>query len=320
MEKRLLKKTIVEPTKHFTGGEKEFSDWLNDNLDEIGDLLGLSLEKGEREARVGSFAADIVAKNVTRDDDEMTVIENQFNKTDHDHLGKLITYSTMYNAKKIIWVAPVFVPEHIEALHWLNQNSSESISFFGVKLELIKIGDSETAHNFSVVVQPDDWTNEEKDLGGLRPLEKFRLKLFERFIEEYEKIQSENVHIRAKFKKWIKVHLIGENFVLYCQHYTNDETVSVMVMIRRKDDSDNDKKLFDKLVNYRNELEEEIGEDLVWDSPTESANRSRYYICAYHSIGEFESVSESELDKAAIWMANTSKKFVNAFTKIEKKL
>jgi len=320
MQNPLVKKTIVEPSKHFPGGEREFSDWLNNHLDEIGDLLGLRLEKGEREAEVGPFSADIVAKNVSGDIEENTVIENQFNETDHDHLGKLITYSTRYNAKKIIWVAPDFVPKHIDALNWLNQNSSGDISFFGVKLELIRIEDSKVAHNFSVVVQPADWTNEERAHGGLRPLDKFRLTLFERYIEEYEKIQSKKVRSRAKTKKWIEVERINENFILYCQHYTNDEYVSVYVMITRNEESDNDKKLFNKLKKFKNELEEDVGEELEWDPPKESSNRSRYYICANYSIGEFESVSESQLIKAAIWMADTSKKFVNAFTKIEKKL
>ena len=165
MTKKLEKKTIVDPSEYFTKGETEFSDWLNENLDEIGDELGLSLEQGKREANVGPFSADIVAKNASGINDETAIIENQFNKTDHDHLGKLITYATKYDAKKIIWISPKFYQEHIDAIIWLNEISADDVSFFGIKLELIKIKDSPVSSNFSVAAQPANWTREERREG-----------------------------------------------------------------------------------------------------------------------------------------------------------
>ena len=93
-----------------------------------------------------------------------------------------------------------------------------------------------------------------------------------------------------------------------------------MVMFRRKGEKNKDKKIFEKLMKFKDELQDGIGEKLEWETPRMSSNQSRYYVSTYYSVGDLESISESELNKASIWMAETTKKFVDVFSKIEKKL
>ncbi|HET9096425.1 MAG TPA: DUF4268 domain-containing protein [Candidatus Baltobacteraceae bacterium] len=135
--------------------DRHFTVWLCDNLERLGHALGLSLEFRARERAVGPFSLDILAHDTLRD--HTVIIENQLEQTDHDHLGKLLTYASGLDARVIIWVAPTFRDQHRAALDWLNRNTSDSLQFFGVSLEAVQIDDSRPAINFKVVVAPNDW-------------------------------------------------------------------------------------------------------------------------------------------------------------------
>ena len=116
--------------------EGQFSDWLPENLSRLGDELGMALERSEREKAVGPFSADIIcADQISKFD---VVIENQFTRTDHDHLGKMITYAFGLQSQIIIWVAPRFRNEHRSAIDWLNDISGPETGFFGVVLEVFQ--------------------------------------------------------------------------------------------------------------------------------------------------------------------------------------
>ena len=135
--------------------EGQFSDWLPENLSRLGDELGMALERSEREKAVGPFSADIIcADQISKFD---VVIENQFTRTDHDHLGKMITYASGLQSQIIIWVAPRFRDEHRSAIDWLNDISGPETGFFGVVLEVFEISDSAYAPHFDIVARPNDW-------------------------------------------------------------------------------------------------------------------------------------------------------------------
>ena len=140
--------------------EGQFSDWLAENLSRLGDELGMALERSEREKAVGPFSADIIcADQISKFD---VVIENQFTRTDHDHLGKMITYASGLQSQIIIWVAPRFRDEHRSAIDWLNDISGPETGFFGVVLEVFQISDSAYAPHFDIVVRPNDWKRQVK--------------------------------------------------------------------------------------------------------------------------------------------------------------
>jgi hypothetical protein len=136
----------------------DFTKWLSksENLALLGDEIGIEMNLIEREASIGNFSVDILAEE--ENTGRKIIIENQLEITDHDHLGKLITYASGYDAEIIIWVVKEVREEHRQAIDWLNEHTDEKLNFFIVKLELWRIDDSPCAVKFQVVSRPNDWT------------------------------------------------------------------------------------------------------------------------------------------------------------------
>jgi hypothetical protein len=137
----------------------DFTPWLaqSDNLKLLGDAIDLDLELEAQEKNVGPFRADILCRD-TASDDHWVLIENQLERTDHGHLGQLITYAAGLKAATIVWVAARFTDEHRAALDWLNEITGERFAFFGLEVELWRIGNSPLAPKFNIISKPNDWT------------------------------------------------------------------------------------------------------------------------------------------------------------------
>ena len=137
---------------------RDFTPWLAANPEHLSRALGMDLELVDSEVAVGPFSADVVLRDSNTHD--LVVVENFLERTDHDHLGKLITYASGLEASWAVLVAKDFRPEHRSALHWLNKISGSESGFFGVELNAVRIGDSAPAVKLDVVVEPDDFTRE----------------------------------------------------------------------------------------------------------------------------------------------------------------
>ena len=111
-----------------------------------------------QEKGVGPFSADLVCKEAFGD--RWVLIENQIERTDHSHLGQLLTYAAGLHATTLVWVAARFTDEHRAALDWLNEVTDESVAFFGLEVETWRIGDSACAPKFNVVSKPNLWTKQ----------------------------------------------------------------------------------------------------------------------------------------------------------------
>jgi Domain of unknown function (DUF4268) len=145
--------------------DTDFTQWLSksENLCSLGEEIGFGLELIEIESSVGPYYADILAKRLGSE--EIVVIENQFDKSDHDHLGKLLTYAAGVGAdgsgaKTIIWIAERFTEPHRAALDWLNKCTEPGVRFFGIQIQLWRIGDSPFAPKFNVISRPNDGQKE----------------------------------------------------------------------------------------------------------------------------------------------------------------
>lgn len=134
---------------------RDFTPWLGANADLLGEALGLDLELVETEVPVGSFSADAHFRVSSTGAD--VVVENMLTPSDHDHLGKLLTYASGIDASHAVLIAERLKPEHASALSWLNKNSRDGISFFGIEIAVWRIGDSAPAPHLDVVVKPDQW-------------------------------------------------------------------------------------------------------------------------------------------------------------------
>ena len=139
--------------------ERDFTRWLTENIDLLASELGIEIEDARAEEAVGDFSADIVAREMNTG--ETVVIENQYNRTDHDHLGKLLTYSSGKNAGFTMWLAEEFRPEHRSVLEWLNESGPKGAKFFAIRPRVVSIeGSEERGFEFDVVVEPNEWERE----------------------------------------------------------------------------------------------------------------------------------------------------------------
>lgn len=148
-----LRETWPNEAQHFT-------PWLAEDLDQLGDALGMDLELRQVEAAVGGYSLDILATDLHSS--RPVIIENQLEATDHAHLGQLLTYAAGFDAEAIVWVTRDFRDEHRAALDWLNQRTNDDTQFFGVAVELWRIGDSALAPHFRVVASPNGWGKQQR--------------------------------------------------------------------------------------------------------------------------------------------------------------
>ena len=139
----------IEPRAIWPHEARDFTPWLAENLIFLAKPLNMELELEATEKRVGDFRADIVCHN--RVDNSRVVIENQFEKSNHPHLGKVLTYAAGLDAATIIWIAEEFRKEHRDVLNWLNRSTHAALKFFGVELRVSQIADSPYAPEFTVV-------------------------------------------------------------------------------------------------------------------------------------------------------------------------
>ena len=161
---------------------RDFTPWLAENLDQLGDALGLRLEWQQTEAEVGSYSLDLLARDVVGD--RPVIVENQLEPTNHDHLGKLLTYAAWYEANVVVWLTNEFSEEHLQAMHWLNQRTSEGTEFFGVVVELWRIGDSPYAPHLKVVAAPGELRKSRGRSDSLSPRQEVSLAFRQGLIEK----------------------------------------------------------------------------------------------------------------------------------------
>lgn len=145
----------VRPRDVWPHEAHDFTPWLLDNADVLGEVLGMDLELERAEHPVGDFSLDLLGRDLATG--ERVIVENQLEVSDHLHLGQILTYAAGTDPTSIVWVTPSFRPEHRAALDWLNTRTDESTRFFGVEIVVVRIGDSMPAPAFRLVAQPNDW-------------------------------------------------------------------------------------------------------------------------------------------------------------------
>ena len=144
----------ADPREAWIHEAHDFTPWLAENLDQLGDVIGLALEPEGAEVAVGPFSADILSRDL---DGNRVLVENQLAATDHGHLGQIMTYLAGLEAKVVVWIATRFREEHLSAMGWLNENTVDPFAFFAVRLRVVRIGDSPPAPIFEVMARPNRW-------------------------------------------------------------------------------------------------------------------------------------------------------------------
>lgn len=142
----------------------DFTPWLAKNIGVLSDTVGIDISIEETESSVGDFNVDIFATDA--DTGRRVIIENQLEETDHDYLGKLITYASGKAADLVIWLVRKARPEHRAAIEWLNNHTDEGVGFILCEIKLYRIGNSEPAPKFEIIEQPNNWVKEMKKTPG----------------------------------------------------------------------------------------------------------------------------------------------------------
>lgn len=259
-----------------------FSPWLArpENLSLLGQELGITLELEATERDVGPFRADLLCKDA--DTDRWVIIENQLERTDHSHLGQLLTYAAGLEASTIVWLSPRFTEEHRAALDWLNEITHEAISFFGVQIELWQIGSSPPAPKFNIVCKPNDWTKavqEGANKVGLSPKRQLQLEFWSAFRN------SLNGHPTLRCTKPSAGHSMshplgraGFRFSSVASFW-DAETNTFQGILRAElvIDNEHSRYFFEKLGAERPEIERQFGGPLVWNSAPD-VRMARIYV------------------------------------------
>ncbi len=186
---------------------QDFTPWLADNIALLSKAIGMELEVLEVEKAVEQFYADIVARD-TRSGN-IVLIENQLEKTDHSHLGQILTYLSGLEAKSVIWISPEFQEPHLSAIRWLNEHTSEDFGFLAVRIKVVRIGDSLPAPVFEVLEQPSEWDRQlsrTKRAGEYTPEAEKRLAFWEFHRKRHPEAAQAGVAATRHWVNWLPVH------------------------------------------------------------------------------------------------------------------
>ncbi|WP_077728241.1 DUF4268 domain-containing protein [Methylocaldum sp. 14B] len=252
---KLQRVSLREVWKHEA---RDFTQWLQDNIDVLNDILDLNLVNVDREQSAGSFSVDLVAED---EGGGTVIIENQLEKSNHDHLGKLITYLTAMSARAAVWIVSEPRPEHVAAIAWLNESSSAD--FFLVKVEAVRIGESPAAPLLTVIVRPSQETktvgHQKKELAERHDI---RRAWWAQLVARSE--AKLHAHITPGQYSWIGVSSgtrgLNLNYVV-----TQDECGAELYIDRGKDSDAENKRIFDQLYEAREEIEQALPEQLSWE-------------------------------------------------------
>lgn len=238
---------------------RDFTPWLagEQNIRLLGDAIGMDLEVQSVEKAVGPFSADILC--IDQDTEAYVLIENQLARTDHRHLGQLMTYAAGLDAVTIVWIADFFTEEHRAALDWLNEKTSDDLNFFGLEIELWRIGDSPVAPKFNIVSKPNEWTHSVKDSvtsGAVSDLKQKQLRFWKAFREAVP-ADSPIRPRKARPQHWLNMSIGKTGFTLAAIAITNPSELRMELKVRNKVH-------FQQLEDDRDAIDAELGQEVEW--------------------------------------------------------
>jgi hypothetical protein len=238
----------------------DFTQWLQENLDVLNDVLDLSLTSAEREQSAGAFSVDLVAEDESRG---TVVIENQLEKSDHDHLGKLITYLVAMGAKVAIWIVADPRPEHVSAVTWLNEGGSAA--FYLAKIEAIRIGDSSPAPLLTLILGPSE---EGREVGQTKKNIAERFAFRHRFWTQLLERAKAKTKLHAVISPGESSYVgagAGIRGLTYNYVIRQREARVELYIDRGQDAGGENKQLFDILFADKEAIEAAVGRAVLWD-------------------------------------------------------
>lgn len=259
---KLGKLKEVDIRKVWAHEQYDFSKWLTgeENIKELGDTLNLSLTDVETEKFVGNYRCDILCK------DEITgkvvLIENQLESTNHDHLGKIITYASGLDAAVVVWIVSSAREEHASAIEWLNKHTDDELSFFLIEVHAYTIGDSEPAPMFRIIEQPNDFVKSIKTISknsDMSDTEQNRLKFWTQLNEVLEQRGKPFNKRKATTDHWYSIAMGSSECHISIDLVNKEHKIRIGVWIAAN------KELYDHFYANKEAIEDVCGFELNWD-------------------------------------------------------
>jgi len=304
--KQILSKLKKVDLRDVWGHEAlDFTNWIaqQENLDALSEEIGVDIKWIKTEANVGKYSVDILAEEEATG--RKIIIENQLEDTNHDHLGKIITYASGYDAEIIIWIVRNVRDEHQKAIEWLNEHTDEKISFFLIKIEIWQIDGSNPAPKFEIMVSPNEWAKAIKASPSSGELTDTKLQQLEFWNKFKNSVRKKDTRIRLQTPRpqhWYTVSMGSSDAHVALTINSRENLMGCEVYINRN------KELFNFLRERKNEIEKEIGETIEW---VDAAVASRIKIKKEVS-GVFDQV---EAEKYFVWLYEKTILFQKIFSK-----
>lgn len=255
---------------------RDFTCWLEENLEILNDSLDLSLRVVEREGSAGTFAVDLLAED---SEGNKAIIECQLEKTDHDHLGKVLAYLTNFEAKTAIWICSDPRPEHVKTITWLNEVTPADVSFYLVKVEGVRIGESSPAPLFSVICAPSEETKEiGKEREEFAERHRKRLEFWRQLLAKSKERTKLHANISPSKENWIGAGA-GKSGLSYQCVIGKDWGEVELYIDKGKGAAEINEQIYNALHAKKAEIESEFGENLIWDRREGVRMRRIAWIC-----------------------------------------
>jgi len=301
---KLIKQKRINPRKMWPNEATNFTPWLAENISELGEIIGMELEVVGQEVSVGPYSADILAKDINTED--YVVIENQLEKTNHDHLGKSITYASALGAKTIVWIATDFTEEHKKSLDWLNDNTNEDLAFWGIQLELWQISEDTASMRLNVVSTPStnvktikNRTNNESESRNIQ------LNFWTKFREKLEKTKKIPSLQTPQARYWFDVRIGRSNILLSDFCNTEKSVVGIRLYIR----SSVVDVYYPALLARKGEINKALGCEPEWD-PNPAAKDKTIALSHQTDLSD-----PSKVEEALDWLVEQTLIFHRVFSK-----
>jgi len=286
--------------------DSNFTKWLEENIDYLTDVIGFDISIESREENVGPFSVDLYGED---NEGNKLIIENQLEKTDHKHLGQIITYLTNLEAKTAIWISSEPIEEHKKAIDWLNETTPDDISFYLIQLEAIKIGDEPMAAPlFTIIKRPSTKIKQigaEKKEYAQRHI--IRKEFWSQFINEINKTNSMCNNVSPGTENWLPIAIgmggVSINIVI-SKKYARSE-----IYINRGTKEEN-KRIFDQLFAQKENIESDFGNNLIWERMEDNVT-SRIK----NQLNEVDVSNKDDWEKMNIFLIDSAVRMDKAFRK-----
>lgn len=287
----------------------DFTTWLceDENLELLGNTLGLEIDLIQREAPAGAFSIDILAEEANSG--RKIIIENQLENSNHEHLGKIITYASAKEAEIVIWIVKKARDEHRQAIEWLNEKTDENIEFYLLEIELWKIGNSAIAPKFNIISAPNGWLKTTKTAAvPSNPYQTIQYEYWEKFLEYADKNSKyiSQKHTTANARTWMNINADYSKCKICLTMSIQKKQIKAMIYFNNKDKDE-----FERFKLYEDDINQRFDNRLEWITWKKD--------CTIRLIENADFLDKSDWDRQFQWLCDSSEKLKKVIDEYKEK-